>query len=210
MMVKVVSFDLDGTIVERKYTDYFWLEVIPKAYAEEKGIELNKAKRIVYLKYDEIGENDLRWYLPDFWLKYLNIRKNLNKLLYEAFRESRPYPYVKPLLSVLRKKKFKLILCTNASRDFAIEVLEYLSLKNFFDKIYSCVSDYGLIRKTRSFYFRVLKDLKVPACLMVHIGDNYVYDYKIPASIGIKAILIKKPEMLNYLNLYRKIVSMNI
>ncbi|RLE97766.1 MAG: hypothetical protein DRJ63_08690 [Thermoprotei archaeon] len=209
-MIRVISFDLDGTIIDRKYNDYFWLEVIPRTYAEEKGLKLSEAKRIVYSKYDEIGDSDIRWYLPDFWLKYLGIKRDLNELIREAFRESRPYPYVKPLLYILFKMKIKIILCTNAPRKLATSILNCLSIKSYFRKTYSCVSDYSLVRKTRSFYAKVIKDLKVSASSIVHIGDNFTYDYKIPVSLGIKAILVKNPETLNYLSLYRRIISINI
>jgi len=209
-MLRVVSFDLDGTIINRKYNDYFWLEVIPKTYAEERGLKLNEAKRIVYSKYDEIGDSDVRWYLPDFWLKCLGIKKSLNELIHEAFGESKPYPYVKPLLHTLSKMKIKIILCTNAPRELATSILDYLSIRSYFGEMYSCVSDYSLVRKTRSFYARVIKDLKVPASSIVHIGDNFTYDYKIPVSLGIKAILVKNPETLDYLSLYRRIISISV
>ncbi|MCC6005576.1 MAG: hypothetical protein LM590_14660 [Thermofilum sp.] len=38
MKVRYISLDMDGTIVSRKYVDYFWLELVPGLYAERHGV----------------------------------------------------------------------------------------------------------------------------------------------------------------------------
>ena len=45
--VEVVSLDLNGTLVTRGYADYFWLELVPRAYAERWGLSFDEARRAV-------------------------------------------------------------------------------------------------------------------------------------------------------------------
>ena len=79
----VVSFDLFGTLVDKRPVDYFWLELIPGLYAEERGLELEEARREVFSKYEDVGESDLRWYLPSYWIEELGLKASLRELLAE-------------------------------------------------------------------------------------------------------------------------------
>ncbi|MEM0083743.1 MAG: hypothetical protein QW102_04395, partial [Candidatus Nezhaarchaeales archaeon] len=67
--IKVISLDVTGTLVSEKFVDSFWLELIPKLFAERHDISIDEAKRVVYLSYDRIGRNDIRWYIPSYWFK---------------------------------------------------------------------------------------------------------------------------------------------
>ena len=52
-MIKLISFDMDKTLVKSTYADLVWLEGFPKIYALEKKIDLEKAKQFLLEKYDE-------------------------------------------------------------------------------------------------------------------------------------------------------------
>ncbi|MEM1547102.1 MAG: HAD family hydrolase, partial [Candidatus Methanomethylicia archaeon] len=79
--IKIISFDLDGTLVKKDFVDYFWLELIPELYSIKNGIELKKAKEYVFNEYDKIGKEDIRWYLPNYWLNYFNLEVDSRRLL---------------------------------------------------------------------------------------------------------------------------------
>ena len=67
--MKVVSFDVVGTLVDSYYEDYVWKEAVPRLYSRKRGVGLEEAKDYVLREYDRIGKNDIRWY-------YLNIGSN--------------------------------------------------------------------------------------------------------------------------------------
>jgi putative hydrolase of the HAD superfamily len=46
-MAKIVSFDMDGTLVNPEFTDWVWLHGIPTLYAEKTGLPFKKAKHYV-------------------------------------------------------------------------------------------------------------------------------------------------------------------
>ena len=46
-MKKVISFDLDGTLVQGKFGDMVWRHGIPGKYAEKYGVRLKEAQRLI-------------------------------------------------------------------------------------------------------------------------------------------------------------------
>ncbi|HEX77915.1 MAG TPA: hypothetical protein G4O03_05815 [Dehalococcoidia bacterium] len=54
--VKVVSFDLEGTLIKPDFSNAVWGEAIPQRYAQLKGMDVARAKGIVFAAYDEVGD----------------------------------------------------------------------------------------------------------------------------------------------------------
>ena len=79
--IRAVSFDLDGTLVTHAYTDLFWNYEIPKIYAEKRGLPFEEAKRLVWREYDEVGESDLRWYLPGYWFERFGFEESVGDII---------------------------------------------------------------------------------------------------------------------------------
>jgi putative hydrolase of the HAD superfamily len=187
--IKVISFDFDGTLVSHAFIDAFWNEEMPKAYAQEKGVDLEVAKAYMFAEYDRIGNLDLRWYLPSFWLKYFKLKITAEELLTRTRFKLRIYPDVHEALESLRKR-FVLIIVSSAAREF----IEFgiRKIGNFFHSVFSSVSDYGIIRKSADFYLIVCDKLGIKPFEMIHVGDDSVYDFYIPRRLGIKAFLIRR------------------
>ena len=59
--MKVVSFDVVGTLVDSYYEDYVWKEAVPRLYSRKRGVGIEEAKDCVLREYDRIGKNDIRW-----------------------------------------------------------------------------------------------------------------------------------------------------
>lgn len=75
-MLKVVSFDVSGTLIDFYYAEYVWNDAVPQLYARKKGISFGEAKDYVLREYDRIGSNDIRWYLPEYWFRHFNLDEN--------------------------------------------------------------------------------------------------------------------------------------
>lgn len=201
-ILRVVSLDLDGTLVSREYVDYFWLELVPRLYAEKHGIDFREAKNIVLREYDKIGPRDLRWYIPEYWFSRFNLDRNL---LYQALEEAgrlvKPY---EDTLEFLEKahRMCKLVVCTSASREFVNLVFKRVPLiPQTVSSVFSSVSDFALPGKPREFYERVLTKLNVRPEEVIHVGDDEENDYRIPLSLGIRAVLIDRKGVKGFQNL---------
>ena len=101
------------------------------------------------------------------------------------------YPDVNPLLDRL-KERFKLVLTSNAGREFIDVEMEATGLGRYFDRIFSATSDFREVKKTPRFYQRVCEILKVPPGDLVHVGDHYEFDYLVPRAVGIRAFYLDR------------------
>ncbi|MEM0459162.1 MAG: HAD family hydrolase [Thermofilaceae archaeon] len=193
MRVKVVSLDLDGTLVSRDYVDYFWLELVPRLYAERWGLPLSEAKRRVLEQYDEVGPKDLRWYKPRYWFERFGLDSNLLlHALQEAAQLVKPYS---DALELLRwaSGRFRIVVCTSASREFVNIVFERVpELREHVSRVFSSVSDYALPGKPPEFYLKVLDELKIEPGELLHVGDDDEADCRVPRSLGIRAYVVDR------------------
>ena len=191
-MVKVISFDLNETLVSRDYVDYFWLELIPLEYAKQNNINFEKAFSYVISKYEEIGQDDIRWYLPEYWIRCFNLRTSLDELLEKTSFRIKIYSEVPEVLKELHNR-YTLIISTNTSIEFINLVIRKINKVigySVFYKVFSCVTNLGLPRKDKVFYEYICKELKIKPSEILHVGDDLVYDYIIPKSVGFKTLLI--------------------
>ena len=54
--IKVISFDLEGTLVTPDFSQAVWHEGIPSLYASQNGIGIKEAKAIVLREYEKVGD----------------------------------------------------------------------------------------------------------------------------------------------------------
>ncbi|MCX6815481.1 MAG: HAD family hydrolase [Candidatus Aenigmarchaeota archaeon] len=191
MAIKVISFDIDGTIIDFKYNIAFWDEAIPHLYAKRHGISLEAAKKIVLEENDKVGQKDIRWYKPSFWFEKFDLGDHktiLNDLKHHVNIYSDTVPALKSL-----HKKFKLIVVTANTNEFVDIKLEVENMGSFFDKKFSVIDDFNGI-KTPDVFKTVAETLHVLPEEIVHVGDDPQFDYVMPRELGINAFLIDRPD----------------
>lgn len=197
MKTKVISFDLDGTITNSKFPNYIWLEEIPRLYAIKHNMPINQAKQAVIEDYNKVGNENLQWYNIKYWFKKYNLNKNpinilnLNKTKIELFDE------VIFTLNNLTKQKKKLIIISNARREFLDLEIQQTKIKKFFKHIFSATSDFNLIKNKPTVFLEVCKICHILPSEMIHIGDDYKFDYRVPKNAGIKAIFLNREKQTN-------------
>jgi len=191
MKTKVISFDADGTVVNSNYVNKFWFQELPKAYAEKKEIEFEEAREELVELYDEIGDEDIRWYRPEYWFDRFDLEPEPQEVI-ERIREPENVEFYPDALEVIDKFKddYVLIVTSNSPRTFLDYALKELG--ESFDAVYSCVSDFGEVKKDESVYRRVTELLDVRGEEIVHVGDHWRFDYKAPRKIGIETFYINR------------------
>ena len=190
-MVQIVSFDMDGTLIESEYTDWVWHHGIPDLYAEKAGLPFEEAKDFVIKEYRKVGEAGIEWYDIKYWFRLFELEMDWRTLM-ERYRDKiRVYPDVHPILNRL-KDPFRLILTSNAGREFIDVEMEATGLAGYFDRIFSATSDFREVKKTPRFYRRICELLKIPPEEMAHVGDHYEFDYLVPRDLGIQAFYLDR------------------
>ena len=190
-MIKVISFDFDGTITKTTFADLFWLEGLPKLYSERYNVDLEEAKNFLFREYDKIGKERLEWYDPDYWFNRFNINYSWKKLMEDYSYAIEIYPDVIPTLERL-KNSYDLIIISNARREFIEIQMEKLDIKRYFKRVFSTVSDFNMVKKEGEVYRKVCEQVGIDKSELIHVGDDYKFDFLAPRSIGIKAIYLDR------------------
>ncbi len=189
MNTKIISFDVDGTLVDTKYNDLVWMEGIPALYAQRHSISFEKAKKKVIGEYEKVGEEDLRWYDADSWMRHFDLGVSMSVVLNKYVSHIKVHPEVD---GVLRKisERFPIVIVTTMPRDFLEVKMRLLGAHNF-SATFSAVSDFKGF-KCPSFYLWVCKKLCIAPGELLHIGDDRELDYVKPREAGIRAVHIDR------------------
>jgi putative hydrolase of the HAD superfamily len=185
-MKKVISFDLDGTIVDGRYGNMVWLEGLPERYAEHYSIPVAQAKADVKKAYDSVGEGDLLWYDIHYWIRRFDLAVSVPDLLDRYRGYIRLLPHVRDVIEALATR-YELVIASNAARIFVDKELGHTGIARYFSRVISATSDFDMVKKEEGFYRRLCAVCNVSPAELVHVGDHRVFDFEVPRLAGIDA-----------------------
>jgi len=135
--IDYVLLDLDGTLLDKYFDDYFWEHLVPKKYAELHKITFGSAKKELLRRYKGQA-GTLNWYDLDFWSRELNL--DIPALKEQIRHLIEMHPHVEEFLSSLRERGKKVHLVTNAHYK-AIEIkFKKTEIGKYFDHVVSSFS----------------------------------------------------------------------
>lgn len=188
MRFKILSFDVEGTMISHRFSEIVWEEAIPRLYSKKKNIGIDDAKSYVMSEYEKIGEERMEWYDIEYWFNRFGLIDH-EKLLQQNSHEIFIYPETRQILNFL-SKSYRLIIISNSAREFL--ELEIDKIKKHFFRIFSAPSDFKQIKKATNVYQEICRILKVEPTELIHIGDHWNYDYIVPRKIGISSFYIDR------------------
>jgi len=189
---KIVSFDMDGTLTDMEFVNSVWEEGVPKLYALKNQVSFEEARRKMRGEYDKVGKEKLEWYDLGYWLNKFDLDASPEQVL-NSFRERiRVFEEVPRVLEKLRNKGYRLIVITNARREFVDLEMRQTGIQGYFERIFSSPSDFKLTKNGTTVYEKVCAACEVSPNQLVHIGDDPDFDFEIPKKLGINAFLIDR------------------
>jgi putative hydrolase of the HAD superfamily len=190
-MPKIISFDMDGTLVDAEFTDWVWGHGIPTLYAEKAGLSFEEAKAFVMKEYLKVGDGAIEWYDIKYWFQFFQLEESWKGIMERYTDKIKVYPDVNHILEGLRGR-FPLVLTSNAGREFINIEMGATGLGRYFYRIFSATTDFGEVKKTAGFYERICQILETKPQEIVHVGDHYEFDYLVPRSLGIHAFYLDR------------------
>jgi len=129
-----VFLDMDGTLLDLHFDNHFWLEHLPKRYAERHKLHPQQAKdTLIPMIMAERGS--LNWYCTDYWSDRLSL--DITSLKAEVGDRIGYRPHVPEFLSALRNAGLQSVIVTNCHPDPLALKLERTGLNRYVDSIVS-------------------------------------------------------------------------
>ncbi len=191
--IDTVLLDMDGTILDLRFDNYFWLHHLPAAYAVKHGMEFDAAREELVGRFDAL-RGTLQWYCLDFWAEELAM--DIVGLKQEVVDLIQLRPRAGEFLDWMRARGKRLVLITNAHPD-SIE-LKMLNT-NLGDKLDVVLSshEFGYPKEEQEFWHALLKRVPFSPDSALFLDDTasvlrsaqrfgigYVYGIKYPDSQG--------------------------
>ena len=146
--IEHVLLDMDGTILDLAFDNYFWSQLVPERFAQARGVSLEEAKAELWPQFKAI-EHTLPWYCTDHWSRVTGL--NLAELKREVREHVAFIGGSRDFLDAVKASGRPLWLVTNAHRDSWQIKLEQVGLTPMFDAIISS-HDYGAPKEDQRFW----------------------------------------------------------
>jgi putative hydrolase of the HAD superfamily len=149
--IDVVFLDMDGTLLDLHFDNHFWLEYVPRRYAEARGMVLDEAKDELMSRYRSV-EGTLEWYCVDHWSRELGL--DIALLKREVDHLIAVHPHVADFLDAMHGLGKRRILVTNAHQKSLALKLERTRLGGHLDGVV-CSHELGLPKENPEFWDRL-------------------------------------------------------
>jgi FMN phosphatase YigB (HAD superfamily) len=191
--IDVVSFDMEGTLIDNRFSDLIWETDIPALYGCHHGLDLDMARERVLGEYREIGEDRPEWYDLGYWFRRLRLPGDWRELPPMRLNDCFVYPETAEVLENL-SQDYTLVISSNTIREF-LEV-QLTKLPRVFTEVFSAPSDFKTVKKTDLFYREICRILDIEPSSVAHVGDSLKFDYQAPRALGIEAFhLVRSHEV---------------
>lgn len=149
--IDTVLLDMDGTLLDLHFDNYFWLEHLPKRWSELSGISLTDAKQQLEAEYHEL-HGKIEWYCLDYWTKRLALP--ITELKREVMDKIQMRPDSPAFLTVLKNSGRQVILVTNAHPDSLSLKIERTTLASYIDTLVS-THEFGVTKEQQELWQRL-------------------------------------------------------
>lgn len=146
--IDTVLLDMDGTLLDLHYDNFFWTSHLPKVYAEHHGISESEANEHLHGAYTS-ERGTLQWYCLDHWSGRLNMDiPTLKRCVADkvALR-----PHALEFLAFIKQSGKDLLLVTNAHQTTLDIKMEVINILPWFDKIVVSHS-FGVPKEQQAFW----------------------------------------------------------
>ena len=150
-LINTVLLDMDGTLLDLHFDNHFWLEHMPRRFAEVSGIALEDARAELVSRYKKV-EGTMDWYCVDYWSDQLGM--DVAALKEEVDHLIAVHPYVVRFLDAVRASDRRAVLVTNAHMKSLTLKMQRTQLAGHFDAII-CAHDIGVPKEDSGFWAKL-------------------------------------------------------
>lgn len=130
--IDTVLLDMDGTLLDLHFDNFFWLEHLPRRYAEIHARDVDEARGELVERF-HARQGSLDWYCVDHWTHELGV--DVMALKREVQHLIAVRPFVEDFLAGLQASRKRVLLVTNAHRNSLELKLARVGLERCFDAL---------------------------------------------------------------------------
>jgi HAD superfamily hydrolase (TIGR01509 family) len=185
-----ILLDMDGTILDLAFDNYFWRELVPGVYAEQQDITEDAARDVIYDLYAG-REGTLEWYCLEFWAEQLELDLLALK---ESSRDRIQFlPGATDFLDAVKAGDKRLVLVTNAHQHALDLKKQVAGLDQWFDE-FVCSHDFGVPKEHPDFWHQLQAELGFDPATTLFVDDSIaVLDAAVKFGLG-GVVAIRNPD----------------
>lgn len=166
--IDTVLLDMDGTLLDLHFDNYFWMEHIPSILAKRDGIDPEQSREMMRAEYEKVA-GTISWYCLDFWSEKLNLdilaaKRDIEHLI--SMRDD-----TIPFLNTLNQTGRKLHLVTNAHPDNLAMKIERTNLDDYIDDLIS-THQFGVSKESQELWQKLQAHLGFDRSRTLFVDDN--------------------------------------
>ncbi len=191
--IDTVLLDMDGTLLDLNFDNYFWQEHVPIRYAEKYSLEVHEAKETLTPRFRE-AEGTMEWYCVDYWSRILGL--DIARLKAEVDHLIAVHPHVIDFLDSLKQHNIRRVLVTNAHQKSLMLKLDRTGIQQHLDQII-CAHDFGMPKEDTHFWNRLAQEIDFDKHRSLLVDDSLPV-LRSAQAYGIRHLLaVRKPDSQN-------------
>ncbi|MFN6969480.1 MAG: GMP/IMP nucleotidase [Rheinheimera sp.] len=182
--IDTVLLDMDGTLLDLHFDNYFWLEHLPARWSEITGISVAEAKAQLQAEY-AVLQGKLEWYCLDYWGKRLQLP--ITELKREVMHKIAMRADVPAFLQALKDSGREVVLVTNAHPGSLSLKIERTELSNYIDMLIS-THEFGVTKESQALWHKLQQRLGFDPQRTLFVDDSLPI-LQAAADFGIRHLL---------------------
>ncbi|HMB73051.1 MAG TPA: GMP/IMP nucleotidase [Gammaproteobacteria bacterium] len=163
--IDTLLLDMDGTVLDLAFDNYFWLELVPQRFAHARGMAYEAALE-EFRAHNERALGTLNWYCIDHWSDQLGL--DIATIKHDVRHRIAYLPGALPFLRAARDFGLRPIVVTNAHRRTLAIKMRQTHLERHVDAVYSS-HDFGHPKESAQFWrrFESSAGLRRERCVLI-------------------------------------------
>ena len=146
--VDTILLDMDGTLLDKYFDDYFWESYVPEMYSSKNNLSIPEARERLLECYRE-REGTLEWTNLDYWSEVLDL--DIPALKMKVDHLIQVHPYVVDFLKYCRNLGKQIHLVTNAHSKTLDIKMQKTAIGKYFHRII-CAEEVGMAKEEPLFW----------------------------------------------------------
>ena len=130
--IDTVLLDMDGTLLDLHFDNYFWMDHLPRVYAEKHQITAEESSERLHSRISS-KQGTLDWYSLDHWSEQLDM--DIPALKRELQHMISLRPHALEFLTQLHHSHRDVVMVTNAHRKTLDIKMDHVDITPWFDRV---------------------------------------------------------------------------